>query len=140
MKIYLSEKKLTNDDFIHVSSIMHLDNAVLDGEATEIVADGFLNQFKIEDLEKVIQKIVSKMRIKSEISIQGKDLDILILKYNRGEISIQDLNRDLIGESPVSSLINVETLQEALPKNIEVSYMSVDQQTGNFLIKGKRSK
>lgn len=138
MKIYLSEKKPSNTEFTHVTNIINLDNVVEDNEATQIILDDFLRVFKITEIETVVKKVLTKLRLNGSIVISDVDVDVITSKYNRGDMNLEEFNTAVF-ENPSSNLINIEFLREVISKLIKIKSMSLDQNSGKFVIEGTRS-
>jgi hypothetical protein len=113
MKIYISVKQPKDDSYNHVSNIMMLDDMVLDCEATDIIVDNYLSQFSESELPQLLSKILSKMRVNGTITIVDIDVDILSMRYNRGDVTIKDLNDLLFGGTSRKSLLNLESVATA---------------------------
>jgi hypothetical protein len=139
MKIYLSEKNLTNTEFTHVTNIINLDNTVENTEAKEIVIDNFLRSFKQDEIEEALKKILSKLRIGATVTILDVDVDVISMKFSRGDMTLEELNNSLFSFS-LNSLINIEFITGIISKFVEITDVSLDQNNANFIIKGKRSK
>ena len=139
MKIYLSNKKPENSQYTHVSNVVSLDNMVLDSEATDVVVDNFLSQFSINELGVVLTKILNKLRLNATLTIKDKDVDVVCMKYARGDWSLREANSCLFGFGAIKSVINVDTIQANLPSGFRVDRASLDQQSGEFLIVARRS-
>jgi len=140
MKIYLSHKKSTNSEFTHVSNIMMLDNIVTNCEATEIVVDNFLLQFSLGELPIALDKILSKLRINSKLTIKEKDIDIISMKYGRGDWSLEELNSNAFDSTAIKCFLNIETIQGKLSNKVQIEKSHLDQKNGNFLIVARRLK
>jgi hypothetical protein len=140
MKIYLSHKKSTNSEFTHVSNIMMLDNIVTNCEATEIVVDNFLLQFSLGELPIALDKILSKLRINSKLTIKEKDIDIISMKYGRGDWSLEELNSNTFDSTAIKCFLNIETIQGKLSNKVQIEKSHLDQKNGNFLIVARRLK
>jgi len=139
MKIYLSEKNLTNTEFTHVTNIINLDNTVENTEAKEIVIDNFLRSFKQDEIEEALKKILSKLRIGATVTILDVDVDVISMKFSRGDMTLEELNNSLFSFS-LNSLVNIEFITGIISKFVEITDVSLDQNNANFIIKGKRSK
>jgi len=140
MKVYLSNKKPENSEHVHVSNIVSLDNTVNDSEATEIILDNFLCQFSINELGPVLEKILSKLRLNSTLTIKDKDIDIVCMKHVRGDWSLAEVNSNLFQSGATKSFLNIETIQANLPNRFRVEKSYLDQQSGDFLIIARRLK
>ena len=108
MKIYISTKEPEDKNYTHISNVMMLDKAVLDCEATDIIVDDYLSQFSESELPQLLSKILSKLRLDGTITLVDTDVDILSMRYTRGDISIKDLNELLFESVSRKSLLNIE--------------------------------
>ena len=77
MRIYLSKSQPSDASYTWISDLNTLDLLVEDCEATEIIVDNILANFKFEEIGDVIKKIMSKMRIDSQITFYQLDFDLL---------------------------------------------------------------
>jgi len=140
MKIYISVKQPKDDSYNHVSNIMMLDDMVLDCEATDIIVDNYLSQFSENELPQLLSKILSKMRVNGTITIVDIDVDILSMRYNRGDVTIKDLNDLLFGGTSRKSLLNLESVATAFNDSFLIEQSSLDSQLGTFFVKARRTK
>lgn len=141
MKIYLSGKPPISTECKNFSTLHEFNSEVLDGEATCIIVDSFLSKYKISELDFVLEKIFSKMRIGCELVLIEKDIDSLCLKYQRDEIDILELNQMVRTqeEEPIGSFLTLELILSKLKDNIQVNE-KFTQNDSIFIIKGKRVK
>jgi len=140
MKIYISVKQPKDDSYNHVSNIMMLDDMVLDCEATDIIVDNYLSQFSESELPQLLSKILSKMRVNGTITIVDIDVDILSMRYNRGDVTIKDLNDLLFDGTSRKSLLNLESVATAFNDSFLIEQSSLDSQLGTFFVKARRTK
>lgn len=143
MKIYLSNKKNTDERMIHCSNIISLDQTVLDGEAREIVIDNFISSFAINETRVLLEKILKKSRLNSEITIIDSDFDLLCLKHYRGELNLENTNNYIFSSmNSIKSVINLAFIMDILKSNQNIEIMSVNVDYSNccFTIKIRRSK
>lgn len=140
MKIYISVKQPKDDSYNHVSNIMMLNDMVLDCEATDIIVDNYLSQFSESELPQLLSKILSKMRVNGTITIVDIDVDILSMRYNRGDVTIKDLNDLLFGGTSRKSLLNLESVATAFNDSFLIEQSSLDSQLGTFFVKARRTK
>lgn len=142
MKVYISTKKPENNEFIHTANLMWLDNLVLDSEARIIVVDNFFQQFTIKEIPVVMEKILSKLRLGGELLIEETDIDVVSLKYYRGDLSLEEVNNTMfLNESSIKSVFTVEFFRSLLSSlNITITELSLDNRTASFLIKAGRQK
>jgi hypothetical protein len=115
MKIILSNRRPSESNHIWVSDISSIDLFVDDSESTEIIIDSMLTSFSYAELESVLSKVVSKLRINGRIIIYEKDIDMICHHYNKMGMDVQDIN-DLLFDtsSSIASVLNAETLGESL--------------------------
>jgi len=115
MKIILSNRRPSESNHIWVSDISSIDLFVDDSESTEIIIDSMLTSFPYAELESVLSKVVSKLRINGRIIIYEKDIDMICHHYNKMGMDVQDIN-DLLFDtsSSIASVLNAETLGESL--------------------------
>lgn len=140
MKIYISVKQPKDDSYNHVSNIMMLNDMVLDCEATDIIVDNYLSQFSESELPQLLSKILSKMRVNGTITIVDIDVDILSMRYNRGDVTIKDLNDLLFDGTSRKSLLNLESVATAFNDSFLIEQSSLDSQLGTFFVKARRTK
>ena len=140
MKIYISVKQPKDDSYNHVSNIMMLNDMVLDCEATDIIVDNYLSQFSESELPQLLSKILSKMRVNGTITIVDIDVDIRSMRYNRGDVTIKDLNDLLFDGTSRKSLLNLESVATAFNDSFLIEQSSLDSQLGTFFVKARRTK
>ena len=140
MKIYLSTKENENKEYTQVTNIVSLENMALDSEVTSMVVDCFLCGFSLKNLDQVIDKILKKMRLNSDLTIIDKDIDILCLKHNRDEISLDELNSLFFSGNHPQSFLTLETVEKSLQNKISIVEKLINNTDGSFIIKGRRLK
>ena len=139
MKVYISTEQPETSEYKHVPNIMSLDSVVLDSEATDIVVKNYLSQFADNELMPLLQKIVSKLRINGAITILDNDIDITYMKYDRGDIDLKMLNSIVFRGQSKKSFLNIETVKDLVKDVFTLEHSSVDAQTGNFIVKARRT-
>lgn len=140
MKIYISVKQPTDSSYSHLSNIMMLDDMVLDCEATDLVVDDYLSQFSEKELPQLLSKILSKIRVDGTITILDIDVDILSMRYSRGDINIKDLNSLLFNDSSRKCLLNLESVLDAFNDSFKIEHSAINSQLGTFSVKARRIK
>lgn len=139
MKIYISTKPPEDTSYTHVSNIMTLDRSVLDCEATDIIVDNYLSQFSEQELIEVLRKILSKVRLNGSITLIDIDVDVVALRYSRGDIDIKSLNQLLFSHSARKSFLNIESVATAFQNVFKIEQSSINSEIGTFLIKARRA-
>lgn len=139
MKVYISTEQPETPEYTHVPNIMSLDSVALDCEATDIVVKDYLSQFTDNELMPLLQKILSKLRINGTITILDNDIDITYMKYDRGDIDLKALNSIVFRGQSKKSFLNIETVKDLVKDVFTLEHSSVDAQTGNFIVKARRT-
>lgn len=133
MKVYLSSfKKETNQKW--ASNIPMLDGLVLDAEGTDIICDDFVSTFEFNEINSLLAKIVSKLRIKGKLTIAEVDSDILFRRGYNQEISESDANAALFSNQKRKCVVSLNTIIQALPANVEVESKTYEHQTCRFIL------
>lgn len=140
MKIYLSTQAPSDKSYLWINNISVLNNSVDDNEAKEIILDKFLSNFNISDTIKVLDKVLCKLRMNASLVIIEQDLDIILLKYFRNEISLLELNSILFNNRSVKSLLNIEHISQYLADKIHASHKHIDSTDGTIILKYKRTQ
>ena len=138
MKIYLCLTEPEEKTHKWVSNIAVFNGFVEDSEATSIVCDGFLSSFAYSELEDVLKRIVSKMRLGAELIIINSDIKMLSQRICSEEIDTSTLNSILFKHGSLKSLSSVEGLCELMPENLQVTHKHFDAITSGVTIKAKR--
>ncbi len=140
MKIYLCSTEPEEKTHKWVSNIAILNGCVEDSEATSIICDSFLSSFVYNELEGVLKKIVSKMRLEAELIITHPDIKMLSHRICNEEIDTPTLNDILFKHGSLKSLSSVEEIHELMPENLQVTHKHLDAITSSVIIKAKRIK
>jgi hypothetical protein len=120
LKIYLSNEINENYEamgYLRVDNINSIDYIAEDSECTSIIIDTFLNKFAIVNVPEVLFKVVSKLRINSEITIIDNDIDLIANNYTRGIISFMELNEHYFKENFIRSFIRLEDIEDMLSQS-----------------------
>ena len=138
MRIYLSSSQPSEKSYHWTSDIVSFNERVQNSEATSIVCDHFLSSFSHEEIGEVLKIIVSKMRLKSELTIIQPDITILSQKLSREEITEKTLNNILFTGRGIKSVSSAEIIQSLIPANLQVTQKHFDITTSNITIKARR--
>lgn len=138
MKIYLSQIKPIDSSYLWVSNIQTLDNSVDDNEAKEIILDRYISNFLLQDVEKVLAKIIGKIRLNGELIIIETDIDLIAMKYFRNELDLNSLNNILLKTGILKSVLNIEYIESILNSKINIYSKHIDNETGIIILKCKR--
>ena len=141
MKIYLCPVQQTEEkSHTWVSNIATFNVIVEDSEATSIICDYFLLSFKYEELKEAIQRIVSKMRLQSELVLIHPDINILSQRLQRDDINTEMLNSILFKCGTIKSVFSISTIEDLLPSNLQITHKHFDTATSNIVVKARRVK
>ena len=141
MKIYLCPVQQAEEkSHTWVSNIATFNNMVSNSEATSIICDHFLSSFTHSELREVLQKIVSKMRLKSELVLMHPDIDMLSQRLLREDINLETLNTILFKCGAIKSIFSMDTIEGLLPPNVQITHKHFDGATSNIVIKVRRVK
>lgn len=138
MKIYLSQTKPTDSSYLWVSNMQILDNSVDNNEAREIIVDRYISGFLLPDVEKLLDKIISKIRLNGELIIIETDIDLITMKYFRNELDLNNLNNLLLKTGLLRSVLNIEYIETCLKSKINIYSKHMDNETGLIILKCKR--
>ena len=141
MKIILSNRKPSESNHIWVSDISSIDLFVDDSESTEIIIDSMLSSFPYAELESVLSKIVSKLRINGRIIVYEKDIDVMCYHYAKMGMGVQDMN-DLLfdASSSIASVLNTETIGESLKQvGLTIEEKFINSETMQAVITARRN-
>jgi len=140
MRIYLSTQQPPDIGYQWISNIAALNQHVLDGEATSIIVDKFLCRFSINELQSLLDKIISKLRLNAELVIMDTDIDFLCTKYRKSDIDVEELNSILFEDSGLKSLLTMEYVEQHIPPNIQVTHKNFDSKLSQITIKCRRKE
>ena len=130
MRIYLSNSQPSDTSYTWISDLNTLDLLVEDCEATDLIVDNILANFKFEEIGDVIKKIMSKMRIGSQVTFYQLDFDLLSHQYNKGLIGIHDVNTCLFAGNAKSSVFNMVDICNLMSDYLKIE--SKDFSNDNF--------
>lgn len=115
---------------------------IKDNPVTEINCNWFLCQFSYEDVPKVIETLLSKVRIGGTVSFQELDVfsfskHVNSLRINPSQVYIP--NGDLC-ENKISSFLSLEYLSKLIPSNFTTVTSMFSSEKNQFQLKIKRTK
>ena len=139
MKIYLCLAQPTEEkSHTWVSNIAMLNEIVEDGEATSIICDHFLSAFTYNELQAVLQKIVSKMRLQAEFVLIHPDINIVSQRLQREDVNTETLNAILFKFGAIKSVCSADTIEKLFPPSLQITHKHFDNNTSNVIIKARR--
>ena len=139
MKIYLSPQDPPDQAYKHISNLVALDNQVLDHEASVIIADKFLSQFFYNEINSVIDNIISKMRLNSNITFIEPDMDLLAKKYIRDDIDLETINNLMFNGRATKSILSMQSLVRAVDGKLNITEKHFDENNAQIILKAGRN-
>ena len=139
MKIYLSPQDPPDQAYQHISNLVAFDNQVLDHEASVIIADKFLSQFFYNEISNVIDKIISKMRLNSSITLVEPDMDLLAQKYIRDDIDLASINGLMFNGRATKSILSMQSLINAIGGKLSITEKHFDENNAQIILKAGRN-
>lgn len=124
MKIKFTDES-ENFDYHCINTLEQLEIFSADSECREIFIDGYLEKLcsNTEEQKTFISIIVNKLRLKGLLLITFYDVDLLNHRYNRGDISINEINQIV---SETKSFTSQELILEYLRvHSLEISHITV---------------
>jgi len=114
---------------------------IQDNPVTEINCDWFLCQFKEEEVSKVVETLLSKIRIGGTICFQELDVFnfgkyVNSLRSNPSQVHIPNVN--LYGNR-INSFLSLEYLETLIPNNFTTLTRMFIQNGSQFQLKIKRA-
>lgn len=113
MKVILTRNAIEDNDAVIINDINIIDIMVADAEATEIIVDEFLNQFSYADAGKVLNKILSKLRLGGTVTVVQTDIELLAYHLARGMIDVERFN-EIAFPGPCKSAMSLEIVESLL--------------------------
>jgi hypothetical protein len=113
-----------------------------DNPVTEMNCDWFLSQFKEEEIPKVVETLLSKVRIGGTACFQELDVfnfgkHVNSIRINPSQVYIP--NGDLCGNK-ITSFLSLEYLTKLIPDHFIVTTSMFVRGKGQFQLKVKRVK
>jgi hypothetical protein len=138
MKLIFTKANNNTDDAVIINDINIVDILADDAEATDILVDEFLNQFSYADAGKVLNKILSKLRLGGSITVVQTDGELICYHLARGMIDLERFN-EIVFPYPCKSLMSLEIV-EALLKNAGIKIVSKHITENDIaIVKGTRN-
>tara|TARA_A100001201_G_scaffold135193_1_gene123293 strand:- start:217 stop:639 length:423 start_codon:yes stop_codon:yes gene_type:complete len=116
MLVNLTTNKNSLPGYKTFAEVLSFSREVQDNEATSIVCENFLCGFSFDDLPKILNLIVSKMRLKCKLVISEKDFN-LISRYIFREVNdINVINQLVFQDSDlkIRSILTAELIESLL--------------------------
>ena len=140
MRIHLGYSTVDDQNYKQFQNIGLFAREVLDTEANEIVCDGFLGGFDIEELPQALSIICKKVRLNGELVIKDLDIDLVAKHLSRQEMSAMDINNHVLKSRSLKCFLTLEDIEKIIPDNLQISDKGFDEVMCEFVIKARRFK
>ena len=140
MKIYLCSTRPEEKTHQWVSNMAVFSGAAEDNEATSIICNNFLSCFTYDELPQLLEKIVIKMLLNSELIIIQADISMLSQRLFREEIDTTTLNNILFNNGPIKSVCCTEEIESLISENLEITNKHFNMTTASVVIRARRVK
>jgi|TARA_R100000479_G_scaffold35885_1_gene15898 hypothetical protein len=132
MKIFLSPNEPLDKNLTWINNIGILDKRVLDSEATNITCENFLCNFDELQMQKVLEIIFKKIRMKGRLFIKDFDLYSASKAVYKNNLGIEYVNSLMSGS--VRSFLSIEKIEQCLPQGYRVTQKQIKENDLSFVI------
>ena len=123
--------------YTHCADITSLSRNVLEAEASSIICKNFLSGFYWTEIKKVLDIVLSKVRLNGEVQISEPDFDLISRQIFREEVELKTVNSTIFSHGGLfKSFLNLELIESLIPSGFEVITKHYD--SSSFSIKIKR--
>tara|TARA_Y100000593_G_C4286012_1_gene325499 strand:+ start:1168 stop:1590 length:423 start_codon:yes stop_codon:yes gene_type:complete len=140
MKAYLSFVRPEDNAYNYYRNIGNFANAVMDSEANEIVCRDFLSSFSYDEVPALMDLILKKMRINSELTIVEPDFYLASKHIYRGDIPVSEINSKLFDSNSLKSILTISDIESLITPSFQVVSKHLDENSCRFVIKVRRSQ
>lgn len=109
-------------------------SSIVDNSCVEILANGILDLFSLDQIEAVLRAIVSKLRLGGRLVIGGTDIDLFAALVNYKEMKPEEANA-IVRE--VSSMTSHKQVRDLLGQ-MGLEIFSVVLSNANYEVTAKR--
>tara|TARA_Y100000004_G_scaffold120017_1_gene134865 strand:+ start:357 stop:785 length:429 start_codon:yes stop_codon:yes gene_type:complete len=138
MLVYLTSanKSKNMEGYQSFYDALSFSNSVKDNEATAIVCEDFLCSFSFEDLGKIIDLIVRKMRLKCKLTINEKDMQLISRQVYRESADLELLNKAIFSKKIIlKSLLSADLIESLLEQHsLSIVSKGFDQISFTFVL------
>jgi hypothetical protein len=132
MKILLSPNEPLDKNLTWINNIGILDKRVLDSEATNITCENFLCSFDELQMQKVLEIIFKKIRMKGRLFIKDFDLYSASKAVYKNNLGIEYVNSLMSGS--VRSFLSIEKIEQCLPQGYRLTQKQIKENDLSFVI------
>ena len=132
--------KLGNSPDCDYGTIAQFANGVVDSEAREIVCENFLSSFSPDELDKLLDIILSKLRISGSLIIKDHDFELICNSMFTGSLTLEQSNSLVFsGGSLIKSMTSLELIEEKILRNGSCHVTHKELGLTSFTLTVKRS-
>ena len=138
MKVILSPEKTDINSHKHISDIKMFYDSVLESECTDLICDNFISTFDYNEIDQIIQILVSKMRMNSQLTIKEIDARLICKKFYVEELDLDTIN-SLLFSTKRKSILTSDKIIPLVGNKMELSNIHYDDKSCSSIIKYRRS-
>lgn len=137
LQIVSSKETALIDGYTHVKiEDGKLDlSSIVNNSCVEILANGILDLFSLDQINQVVQAIVSKLRSGGSMVIGGTELDLFAALVNYKEVSLEAANNSI---AEVSSMTRHKDVRDVL-EQLNMKIFSITLTGVNYEIRATRN-
>jgi len=139
MKVYLGAGN--KHGYRCCGNVASLSQNVLDTEANEIVCEDFLSQHNFADVPKVLDLVLSKLRLNGTIKISENDFGMISRQIFREEVSLEIINEKVFPPKTgamVKCMLNLEFIKNMLADKFQLT--NANYGSHRFSLEARRVK
>tara|TARA_Y100000385_G_C13083804_1_gene635331 strand:+ start:1363 stop:1728 length:366 start_codon:yes stop_codon:yes gene_type:complete len=121
--------------------VASLSQNVLDTEANEIVCEDFLSQHNFADVPKVLDLILSKLRLNGTIKISENDFGMISRQIFREEVPLEIINEKVFPPKTgamAKSMLNLDFVKNMLTDKFQIT--NANYGSHRFSLEARRVK
>lgn len=137
MKVYIGNRQLKDESFKTINDAEMLRYIAEDSECTVIILDNTLSKINLDEVSKIINLCIQKLRIKGKFIINDIDFELLHYIYAKNP-NIKDLNLMLQSVGGFKSFLSYELIKELLDNYNNIVLSGVSLQNMEFKLEYSR--
>jgi hypothetical protein len=137
MKVYIGNRQLKDDSFKIINDPEMLEYVAEDSECTVIVLDNTLSKINLNEVSKILNLCIKKLRIKGKFIINDIDFELLNYIYSKNP-NLKDLNVMIQSIGGFKSFLSYELIKELLDNYNNIVLSGVSLQNMEFKLEYSR--
>jgi hypothetical protein len=122
MKVYLGVGN--RHGYRCCGNVASLSQNVLDAEANEIVCEDFLSQHNFADVPRVLELVLSKLRLNGVVTISENDFGMISRQIFREEVPLETINEKVFPPKTgamTKCMLNLDFIKNMLTDNFQLT-------------------